>query len=76
MTWNYRIIDFATHLALHEVYYDKRGRVMRWSAVPATFVGDPGEGAEGLALGLARALDDARLRPVLKQGDLPPDLSD
>lgn len=71
MSWNYRIIDHATHLALHEVYYDRRGRVTSWSAEPTTFVGDCEDGAAGLAGSLARALSDALNRPVLVRADLP-----
>lgn len=65
MSWNYRIIDHGTHLALHEVYYDQRGRVNTWSAEPTTFISDTDEGADGLALSLEQALSDARNRPVL-----------
>ncbi|MEA3264351.1 MAG: hypothetical protein U9R07_12815 [Pseudomonadota bacterium] len=71
MSWNYRIIDHRSHLALHEVHYDRRGRVTHWSAEPTTFVGDCSEGAAGLAGNLARALSDALNRPVLMQADLP-----
>lgn len=71
MSWNYRIIDHATHLALHAVHYDRRGRVKAWSAVPTSFVGDPEAGVAGLAGDLAPALNDALNRPVLKRADLP-----
>lgn len=71
MSWNYRIIDHDSHLALHEVYYDRRGQVTSWSAQPTTFVSDAHEGAPGLAISLVRALRDAMERPVLVRRDLP-----
>ena len=65
MSWNYRLIDHGNHVAVHEVYYDGRGRVCAWTSDPVTFVADSVEGADGLRLDLARALSDALRLPVL-----------
>ena len=48
MTWNYRIIKSKWRLkdlkgvchAVHQVYYDKDGNPMSWSAEPAYLAGD------------------------------------
>ena len=68
MSWNYRVLDHGTHLAVHEVYYDRRGRVTGWSAEPTPFVGCPDEGVDSLRLSLAMALADAVRHPVLDAG--------
>lgn len=65
MTWNYRIIDFGTHFALHEVYYDEVGQPKRYTSGPADFVVDLEDGAEGITASLEIALRDARQHPVL-----------
>ena len=65
MSWNYRILDHGTHLALHEVYYDETGMVTGWTVEPVTFVACVEEGAPGLQIALGNALDDAQRRPVL-----------
>lgn len=68
--WNYRIIDFGTHLALHEVHYADGGAPRAYTAEPASFVADPGE-ASDIAGALAMALADAKDRPVLPVGIFP-----
>ncbi len=42
MTWNYRILDFGTHYALHEVYYDN-DIPHSWTELPCTFTWDADE---------------------------------
>jgi len=37
MTWNYRVVVFDTHRALHEVYYDDVGRPISYTENPVTF---------------------------------------
>lgn len=69
MTWNYRIIDFGTHKALHEVYYDDKGVPNGWTEKPADFVCDADEGPEEIAGALAMALSDAQRRPMLRHVD-------
>lgn len=64
MTWNYRIIDFGHHVALHEVYYDAAGKPRSYAEQPASFVADPGCAGE-IASALAMALKDATERPLL-----------
>lgn len=38
MTWNYRLIDIGTkqhpYYAIHEVYYDKKGKIEGWTENP------------------------------------------
>jgi hypothetical protein len=61
MSWNYRVVDHGTHLALHEAYYDETGI----TAEPTWFVGDA---LEDLTINLERALSVARTRRVLNSG--------
>jgi hypothetical protein len=65
-TWNYRVIDFGTHKALHEVYYDEGGNPNGWTETPATFGCDADEDATEIAGALAMAISDAIRRPILK----------
>lgn len=67
MTWNYRIIDFGTHRALHEVHYDG-DRPVAYSEAPATFACDPDQ--DDIAGSLEVALRDARERPMLNVDDI------
>ena len=39
MTWNYRILDFGTHYALHEVHYDN-DIPHSWTEEPCSFAWD------------------------------------
>jgi len=39
VTWDYRIINTAGELAIHEVYYDKKGRVTAYTK-PIALYGD------------------------------------
>jgi hypothetical protein len=74
MSWNYRIIDFGTHKALHEVYYDDAGNPRAYTAEPATFVADPSEDdgseADEISGGLTRAMEAAS-KPTLHVDDFP-----
>jgi hypothetical protein len=67
MSWEYRVIDFGSHSALHEVYYDKCGEPASFAENPATFDSYPdnGEKPEDITTQLARALNSAR-KPVLQ----------
>lgn len=65
MTWNYRLIDFGTHVALHEVYYNADGEPTSWTENPASFVGDD------VVEALRMALWDVENRPVLITPDTP-----
>ena len=71
MGWNYRIIDFGTHLALHEVHYDKAGNIKAYGAEPASFVCDLNEGQDGIARAVYLAFRDAQDRSILKVAQLP-----
>jgi len=72
MTWNYRIIEFPTHRALHEVYYDGRGRPEGYTENPVSFVEDLDE-SDGILGGLEMAIKCIRELPVLEASvfDLP-----
>lgn len=61
-TWGYRIIDFGTHKALHEVHY-AGGNPVAYTESPATFACDHDQ--NDIAGALDRALFDARKHPVL-----------
>lgn len=63
-SWNYRIIRHPDHVALHEVHYDKDGRVEGWTEDPVRFVGDS---PRDLINTLERALKSAREQSALEQ---------
>ena len=72
MTWNYRIIYHSPETvievgwyALHEVYYDRKGKPDGWTKDAITFVSDEEEGPDGVRKSLAMALADAVRLPVL-----------
>ena len=67
-TWDYRIIDFGEHLALHEVHYDEAGKPTNYTQGPVTFVADPGCRDE-IVSELTMALQDATSKPVLSVGE-------
>jgi hypothetical protein len=67
MSWNYRLVDHGSYLAVHECFYTKAGEVDAWTKLPVTFIGDT---LEEITVSLERALHDARAYPVLK--DEPP----
>lgn len=66
MTWNYRLVRYkdGAGFGLHEVYYDKAGKVssiMRDAVVAC----DAKEGKAGIIAALTTALEDAMNRPIL-----------
>jgi hypothetical protein len=65
--WNYRIIDFGTHKALHEVHY-QGGRPVAYGSEPADFVCDPDQ--DDIANALERALGDVKHLPALAVGEI------
>lgn len=71
MSWNYRVLDHGTHLAVHQVYCHDDGSVMDWEPEAATFSTDPQLGVADIVLSLERALSDTRRRGVLRVVDLP-----
>lgn len=73
MSWNYRVIDFGTHVALHEVYHDADGNPRSYTADAIEFVVDPSEGRAGVIASLRRALADAEspAKPTLTPADFP-----
>jgi hypothetical protein len=44
MTWNYRIIKHDTakrnHFAIHEVFYDDKGKITNWTEQPIDIMGE------------------------------------
>lgn len=64
MTWSYRLVDHGDHIALHEAFYSKKGKVQGWTAQPITFVG---HSPEDLRERLVRALFDTYRMPVLDE---------
>ena len=66
-TWNYRIIRFADHKALHEVHYED-GVPVAYGSTPATFVCDLDQ--DDIGGGLERAMRDAHDHPVLAVEDI------
>lgn len=62
MTWNYRIIKFAEHRALHEVYYDDAERPERYTENAVRFECNTDESLIG---DLELALRDVRELPIL-----------
>lgn len=64
MTWNYRVITFEKHRALHEVYYDPDGRPTGYTKRPVGFVEDLDE-INGIGHGLALALGSVINLPPL-----------
>ena len=72
MTWNYQVIHHDLdpkdeYLALHEVYYDEEGKVIRWTENPVPFMGNT---LAGLMETLLVAHVDARRWPVLRESEL------
>jgi hypothetical protein len=69
MTWNYRVINHRgadPYTAIHEVYYDKDGKVVGWTENPVRFVGDD---KDDLISTIEMALEDAKKRPALETDD-------
>jgi ribosomal protein S3 len=44
MTWNYRIIKHGSakhnHFAIHEVFYDDKGKITNWTERPIDIIGE------------------------------------
>ena len=70
MTWNYRIIHYKDGgYGLHEVFYEKGGKIDGWTEHPINFVCGEDEGPKGIIDGLELALKDCSL-PVLEEKDI------
>jgi hypothetical protein len=75
MTWNYRVMRFPDgHLAVHEVYYDDRGRPVGYTEHPVSFAVDAAEGFQALIESMKQALGDALERPILDAATVDPSL--
>ena len=67
MTWNYRVIrNTDSELAIHEVYYGKKGRVTAYTAQPIALYGATLEGLIADMVWQREAL----FRPILDEKKL------
>ena len=70
MTWNYRIIKHGRkiepYFAVHEVFYDERGKIESWTENPVDIVGDS---VKDVTKMLETILKDIK-QPVLKESEL------
>lgn len=69
-TWNYRIIKHdksePAYFAIHEVYYDEKGKIQGWTADPIEIAGDS---KQEVLETLKHMIDDAK-QSVLKESEL------
>ena len=75
MTWNYRVIEFATgtddaYQEIHEVYYDEADRPTAYGANPAIVSWDASEGAD-TPIRILEKMKIALGKPVLTEHDFP-----
>lgn len=68
MKWNYRVMDFGDHFALHEVFYSEGGGIS-WTESPIYFACGEDEGVDGIIGSLEMALADAKHRSPIKIRD-------
>lgn len=70
MSWNYRVIDFGDHAALHEVHYGADGSPVSYAEAPADFSAWRENGDDPVVIleMLERAADGAR-KPTLQVTD-------
>lgn len=64
--WNYRVINHGSWVGIHEVYYEKNGKLSSYTTDAVGVACSAEEGAKGLGETLAmmrRALDEPALRP-------------
>lgn len=69
--WNYRVIDHGHSFAIHEVYYERNGKLSAYTVDPVgiTCLHEEGVDTLGEAVGMMRrALEE----PVLTPEDFPP----
>lgn len=68
MSWNYRLIDYGGHVAVHEVYYDKKGKLKAYSTNPISLTGDS---VNDVLDDIGLVVADLRRLPPIKEADLP-----
>ena len=70
MTWNYRIVKHDTgktaYFAVHEVFYDDKGKVTNWTADPIDIVGDN----KSEVVKTLKQMTSDITTPVLKESEL------
>ena len=66
MTWNYRLIQYESHVELVEMYYDNHGVIEGWTE--SLFVAND---LEDMILTLGLMQEDLRTKPVIQASDLP-----
>ena len=68
MSWNYRLIDYGSHVAVHEVYYDDEGKPTAYTTRPVYLSGDT---LEDIEADVGLILSDLKRLPPLKESELP-----
>lgn len=68
VTWNYRLVDYGSHLGVHEVYYDEGGKVKCWGSEPEKIIG---ESIDDIEDDLKLILKDLRRFPPIPESELP-----
>lgn len=68
MSWNYRLVNYGTHLALHEVYYGEDGSITGVTVHPRAVTGDT---IQDIEEDLKLMLETLRRHPVLREDELP-----
>lgn len=67
MTWNYRIIHHDTkehpYFAIHEVFYDERGKITSWTTDPIDMTG---ESRREVIATIKQILADSKTETLLK----------
>jgi len=67
MTWNYRVVQTLDgSLGIHEVYYDKHGKINGWSEGPISICVDEEEGIDAIKWDL-KHMKLALKKPVLRE---------
>lgn len=66
--WDYRIIDFGTHFALYEVFYDGEDTPYAYTETPATFGCESADELGEIRGGLDNALEDMGRFEVMPVG--------
>lgn len=69
MSWNYRIVDWDDDgFDVREVYYDRDGKIARWSANPRELTG---YSPEDIIKHIELMLRSLKAHPTLHYSDLP-----
>lgn len=70
MSWNYRVVrDAFGNLAIHEVFYDRKGRPAAYTTQPVGFYCSAEEDVSMIFLNLHRAARNVLNLPILEDKD-------